>query len=182
MPGDLKFHSGMPWYGSFFIQCLGHLCPLCSFSLEICFLLFWEILFFCDHSCPPLHFCFCFFFLELKLLRYWLFWIDNFILPFLSSFPCLIVFWEISSNLSSNSSTEFFHDYYPWKFHFISFLSFLPSFFYKRKFFCVSWKLKLLMIKKNFFSSPVTVSVLFFSFFYFLCLFWSLCWKHSSIV
>lgn len=64
---------------------------LFSFSVWVTYALYtlpvWmfrEILFFCDYLCPPFQFSFCFFILELKLFRYWLFWIDNFIF---SSFP-----------------------------------------------------------------------------------------------
>lgn len=70
---------------------------------------------------------FCFFILELKLFRYWLFWIDNFFIfsSFLSSFPWLfILFSERFPQLYLLTHVLNFLDYYPWKFHFISFFSF----------------------------------------------------------
>lgn len=71
-------------------------------------------------------FLFVFFILELKLFRYWLFGIDNFIFSsFLSSFPWLfILFSEIFPQLYLLTHVLNFSDYYPWKFHFISFFSF----------------------------------------------------------
>lgn len=143
MPGDL--------------ECL--FIYLFSFSVWVTYALytlpvwkFGEILFFCDYLCPPFHFSFCFFILELKLFRYWLFWIDNFIFSsFLSSFPWLFVlFSERSPQLYLlthvlNFSRTIIHE----SFILFHFSYFLPSFlFCKIKFFSVLWKLKLSMIKK----------------------------------
>lgn len=117
MPGDLECLVLYLFSFSVWVTYAFYTLPVWKFG---------EILFFCDYLCLPFHFSFCFFILELKLFRYWLFWIDNFIFSsFLSSFPWLfMLFSERFPQLYLLTHVLNFSDYYPWKFHFISFFSF----------------------------------------------------------